>query len=397
VRAFYAEANPNWALDGPKAWLAAQLLWEPNRDPDQLLDLYYREFWAEAEVPMREFFAVAERTWLEQPGPALWLRYFQDEDQCYIYPLERRQQLRAQLDRAAEIASSGLVRARVAFVGAGFSVCEAFWKFCAAREHASRLARRGVDPITLIAAWREYRHARDQFVARFNRVRMEEPLAIGAQDLAIYLRHEPDSRIARELVRTEPGRAALADAPYLATEDIGATSRRIALVESDGVECLQDANWARVSTLPVGSSATIEWTRPGGPWRGSGEPWEGRTVKLGANLLRLSGCRTEGIGQWSPASPGDLYAARVKVRAKTSPGTATFLIVTFLDEKNRHIGIGCVDRLPPDSAVQETELYVVVAAPANARFIGFGVRVLNQINDDFAEFSEASLKRLGRQ
>jgi hypothetical protein len=89
-----------------------------------------------------------------------------------------------------------------------------------------------------------------------------------------------------------------------------------------------------------------------------------------------------------------LYAAQATVRAKTSPGTATFLILSFLDEKGRHIGMGRVDRLPPDAALQSTELCVLARAPSNARWVGFGVRVLNQINDDFAEFSGASLRRL---
>ena len=152
--------------------------------------------------------------------------------------------------------------------------------------------------------------------------------------------------------------------------------------------------------VPVGSPAVIEWTQPEGPWRGSGEPWEGRTVTLDANesgtrVLRFSSCRTEGIGQWAPARAGELFSASVKVRAKSSPGTATFLIVSFIDENNRHIGLGRIDRLPASASVQETELCVLTPAPANARFVGFGVRVLNQINDDFAEFSSASLKRIG--
>lgn len=76
VRAFYAEGAPNWALDGPKSWLSAQLLWSPERNPDELVDLYFREFWREAERPMREFYALGDRAWRELPGPPEWLRYF---------------------------------------------------------------------------------------------------------------------------------------------------------------------------------------------------------------------------------------------------------------------------------------------------------------------------------
>jgi hypothetical protein len=192
---------------------------------------------------------------------------------------------------------------------------------------------------------------------------------------------------------------ALRESAFLTWNFLGATARDIAAVTAGGIESLQDPGWESVVTRPVGSSSTVEWTEPGDPWRGSGEPWEGRAVALsrrpaGHPVLRMAGCRTEGIGQWIPVVEKALYAAQVKVRAKTSPGTATFLIVTFLDEQRRHIGLGRVDRLPPDTVVQEAELCVIVQPPPNARFIGFGVRVLNQINDDFAEFSGASLQRL---
>lgn len=399
VRAFYAETFSNWALDGPKAWLAAQLLWSPERNPAELLDIYYREFWAEAAEPMREFFGLCDRTWKEQPGPPLWLRYFKDDDQPWIYPVARRAELREWLARAEGMAQSEIVRARVAFVRAGFSVSEAFWTFGDARERLSRLARTAASPEALLKAWKTYRQARADFAQRYDDVRRDHPLAIAPQDLEIYFRNEPDSRAARELTRTVAGRALLREADDLPRRFVGATGRDIADVLANGVESLVDPAWQTVSVQPVGSSAAIEWTDAQQIWRGSGEPWEGRTVQLTADLegprvLRFASCRTEGIGQWVPVTAGALYAAQVNVRAKSSPGTATFLIMAFLDETGRHIGLGRVDRLPPESSVQEAVLCVIAKAPPNARFVGFGVRVLNQINDDFAEFSGASLRRL---
>ncbi len=398
VRAFFAEASPNWALDGPKPWLAAQLLWASTREAGELLDIYYREFWAEAAAPMREFFAVADRTWQEQPGPALWLRFYQDEDQGHVYPMERRAELKLQLERAIALARSESVRARVALVATGYSVTEAFWAFSAAREHASRVSRGPAEPAQLMAAWLGYRQARTAFERRYGQVRREQPLALASQNLEVYLRNQPDSRLARALSRTEAGRTRLRESPYL-MRTYAATHNEIARVTTHGMESLQDPLWSNVTAAAVGGSADLEWTAPGGAWRGTGEPWEGRAVQLaaradGERVLRLAGCRTEGIGQWVSVTPGALYAAQVKVRAKSSPGTATFLLVTFLDDKGRHIGIGRADRLAPDEAVQETELCVIVRAPPHARFIGFGLRVLNQINDDFAEFSRASLRRL---
>lgn len=398
VRAYYAETYSNWALDGPKAWLAAQLLWDPGRDPAALLDRYYREFWREAEVPMRAFFAAAERTWLGQPGPPLWLRFYKDEDQDHIYPEPRRAELRDALARAKQAAVTDVTRARVAFTEAGFAVTEAYWRFAAARATASRLARPGTDPTALIEAWKAYRDARERLVATFAATRARQPLAMADQDLMPYLRNEPDSRLAVALRSTPRGRAALAESSGLLRRNVGMEPGELDRLEASGAEALDDAGWRNVAALPVGPSNVSQWTLPGGRWVGQGEAWQGRSVELrdgadGRRVLRITGCRTEDLGQWLPAEPGAVYAAGVDVRARVSPGTATHLILSFLDERGRHIGMGRLDRLPAGSGEQATRLHVIAKAPPGARWVGYGLRVLNQINNDFAEFSGASLRR----
>jgi hypothetical protein len=205
VRAFFAEAHPNWALDGPKAWLASQLLWEPTRDPAALLDLYFREYWREAAAPMRAFFAEADRVWRTQPGPPFWLRHYRDDDQTGIFPPAARAVLAEQLRAAAALATTPRVRARVAFTAAGFAVSEAFARVGETRGAVSRLAVPGADPVRLAAAWREAKQAETSFRAAYARVRQEQPLALAAQDLTPYLRTETDGRVARWWRRSLPG------------------------------------------------------------------------------------------------------------------------------------------------------------------------------------------------
>ncbi len=399
VRAFYAETFPNWGLDGPKAWLAAKLLWAPDRDPGALLDLYYREFWREAAEPMRAFFAVAERTWRDQPGPPLWLRFFRDDDQAWIYPAPRRAELRDALARAGAAAVTDRVRARVKLVADAFSVTEAFWEFSRSREALGRLTQGGARPEAVLDAWKQHAAARDFWVRQFGEVRARQPLALAPQNLEVYLRNRPDGRAASALVRTAAGRARLEEEPLLARVHLGAAPDEIVRVLKVGTETLVDAAWAGLGVGRPRHFAASDWTTADGAWTGAGEPWEGRTVELDAAdptrpRLRFRGCRTDGLSQWAEADPGALYAATVQVRARTSPGTATFLIVSFLDERGQHLGVGEIDRLPPGDAVQETTLCVVRRAPSTARYVGLALRVLNQIGDDFAEFSGASLRRL---
>jgi hypothetical protein len=148
---------------------------------------------------------------------------------------------------------------------------------------------------------------------------------------------------------------------------------------------------------PVATSADYEWVLPNQSWRGNGEPYEGRKVELvpradGSRVLRVAGSRIEQLSQWVPATPNALYAAQVKVRGKASPGTAYYLILSFLDENNRHTSFGRVDRVAVSDSAQEVELCAIARAPANVRWVGVGLHVRNQINDDFVEFSDASLR-----
>jgi hypothetical protein len=251
----------------------------------------------------------------------------------------------------------------------------------------------------LVAAWQHYRAARAEFVRRFESTRRELPHAFTTRDIGAYLRNQPDSRIALELARTAAGRAALQQEAHLSLEYLGATAPEITKLMQAGVETLVDPEWSLPKALPVGSSAASDWLAAGQHWHGRGEAWEGRSVALtkrsdGRRVLRIAGCRTEDMGQWAQAIPGAVYAATINVRAKTSPGTSTHLVLSFLDEKGKHLDSWRVDRLPPDPAVQETTLCVIAKAPPAAKYVGYGLRVLNQINDDFAEFSGASLRRL---
>src|SRR6185436_18480641 len=143
----------------------------------------------------------------------LWLRYYEDEDQSWIFSTPRLAELRRCVSEAGNLAQSAIVKERVAFTSAGLGVTETFSDFCAARQQVSRIARPGANAAELFAAWKNYRVARSRFEQTFADTRRQWPLAIAKpQALELYLRNEPDSRIARELARTPAGRALLPSA-----------------------------------------------------------------------------------------------------------------------------------------------------------------------------------------
>ena len=435
VRVFYAEVYPNWGLDGPKAWLAAELLWDATARPEDLLDLYYREFWREAAGPMREYFAQCDRQWLNQPKPSYWIKYFKDEHQHLLFPAEARQKLQSLLTAAKAAATSELTRKRVEFFAQAFAVTDAFCVWQEAKERLSRAAMPAEpDPAEVREAWRRL----DESEARLKQVHAkaakEAPLAVKATILGEYERNDPRRRAAWRL-KQKPETGNLKPEGLRKTLDHAASdSSSISGFRSQvsgfplrlsGIELLRDPALAQLAIKPPIGSMDLEWV-VAGAWRGHGEPYETRRIRVepraamrkeqrakseepetpaslplplsSETVLRFAGCKQETFSQLTVAEPGKWYAARVNVQGRVSPGNMTFLILNFQDETGRALGLGVVDRLPAGDWGQRTdqgvELVVWAQAPANAKWVGMGVRALNQVGDDYAAFSGFSLQEM---
>ncbi len=407
VRAFYAEVYPNWGLDGPKAWLAAQLLWEATAKPDDLLDIYYRDFWREATGPMREYFKRCDQQWLNQPKPSYWIKYYKDEHQHLLFPPDVRQKLRALLASARRASTTELTRKRVEFFSKAFTMTEAFCEWEESKERLSRLALPS-EPAQgqLREAWMNFSDSDKRLKLVQARVTKEAPLAVKAKILGDYERNDPRRRAAWRLK----------EAPNV--ERATLNIERATPLRLSGKELLADTSLAQLRINPPVGAMDLEWV-VAGAWRGHGEPYQTRRVSIlqkpdGGSLL-MQGCKQETFSQFTAAEPGKWYVARVKLRARVSPGNMTFLILNFQDEARWSLGMGAVDRLPEGEwglgtrlreatarqaedrgqmTDQDVELVVWTQAPAKAKWVGLGVRALNQVGADYAAFSGFSLQAM---
>jgi hypothetical protein len=398
ARAFYAESYPNWGLDGPKLWLAAQLLWDPQQDPAALLDEYYRKFWREAAGPMREYFELCDRQWLGQPKPANWIKYYKDEHQALLFPPEVRVRLRGCLERARTSTFDATVRQRLRLFEAGFALMDVFCRHAEMRDEIERLTLAPKsDTTTLVRAWNHYSQLRDSLRRQAEETRRAAPLAVSAELLGEYLRHDPRRRGVWELAQRGFNLDLLNEAALRSLFSGRRTTADELLPQ--GTELVRDPDFSTLRRREARPSILIDWSEPGSPWLGRSEPSEARTITLrsaaaGGQAVRFSGEMQESLFQWNVAQPGALHLATVRVRARVSPNNSTFLIVSFLDAAGRHIGQGYIDRLPVGEWGEGTELKVLVRAPRSAVHIGVGVRVLRQVDADYAEFEHLSLKRL---
>ena len=122
---YFGESTPNWGLDGPQLWMTAQLLAHPDQHRTPLLNEYFTRYYQSAAQPMRAFFDGCEHIWMSQCGPTDWLRLFRNESQAELFTSARCAALRNDLTQAQSLATSDLVRKRIAFVSGAFSVTEA--------------------------------------------------------------------------------------------------------------------------------------------------------------------------------------------------------------------------------------------------------------------------------
>lgn len=399
---YYAEVYPNWGLDGPMPWLAAQLAQDPEQPAERLLDEYYARYFREAAAPMRRFFTRCEEQWMRQPGPPYWLKHYRDESQADIFPSAVCRELRTLLDEAGRAAKAERVKERVQLVSGAFAVTELFVRMQEARTALSRLVIQPGDWRDLAAALRNYQTARSDFKNYTGRLLRRQPLAVRPFLWEDYLRHDP-MPAAVVAIQTAADAAHEADAAESfvrgwGDEEITYTWLAALVARArTGRELAQNGDLRgevlpprTIAGLPFGVAMPAEW-------KSKVEPAEFQRAELtgpGPRILRISGSLDTAVFQWRPMPSGfDRYAARVAVRGRVSPGTAVMLTIGWLDGKQRHLG-SQVMRLPEGVNDGWVELNLIEPPPPQAAWVGVGLRVQNQVAGDWTEARDFSLQAI---
>jgi len=116
VAMFFAELYPRWGYDAPKAWLATQLLWDSQKNAEELKKEFFSGYFGPVEAPMREFFELCDAVWMSQEGKARWIRYYGDADQMLLFSDADLAHLRSLLNKALAVNIPERFRRRVELV-----------------------------------------------------------------------------------------------------------------------------------------------------------------------------------------------------------------------------------------------------------------------------------------
>lgn len=133
VSSHYTELYPNWS-EGPKAWVMAKLLWDPNQDVDQLLDEWYTRAVGESAAPdLKAYYDHWEHFWMERVQATDWFKagqdmtYFDFKNGGYLNAVTDQEiaQSRQLLESVVSKAETAEQKARAGMLLQGFAQYEA--------------------------------------------------------------------------------------------------------------------------------------------------------------------------------------------------------------------------------------------------------------------------------
>lgn len=410
---YFAEASPNWGIDGPMTWLVAQLLSDPQQNAEVLLDEYYERYFQEATEPMRRFFTRCEAQWLGQAGPSYWLKHYRNESQADLFPLAVCAELRQMLDEAGRLARQNKIGVRVAFVAEAFGVTERFVRLNEVRASLSRATvtggLAGRVGASLLGA---YLAARANYIGYSQELTARQPLAFSPILYEDFLRNDP-TMAATALLAARQGRNSKgSDAASAAV--LGMLRGRSEAGVAAGLAFARAAQSAGIASL-LSDGGFEGPRRPGkriaglsygidlpGAWQSMVEPTESHAAEVnqaasrtGAGGLRISGAVNTTVYQWLPAKAGRVYVAGVHSRGRVSSSNAVFLTFGWLDAEGRHLGKSLAARLPDGSWPDWVELQQGALAPPGTVWVGIGIHLQSQLPGDWAEFDDFSLSEVG--
>jgi len=122
IKGFSFETHQSWATTFPNYYMLARLMWNPDQNPDAILDDMCDRFFGAAAAPMRRYYRVLERGFSAASVHPGW---------GYAALLEMwtpdiMRDCRAALDEALALAKDAMVRKRVEMVDLGFQYLESY-------------------------------------------------------------------------------------------------------------------------------------------------------------------------------------------------------------------------------------------------------------------------------
>lgn len=415
INGFFGQLSSNWALDGPKAWLGSQLLWDADQNHEELLDEFYKNFFAEAGEPMREFYDRCEAIWMNQGEPVYWLKFYHDLSQLELFSPAVCASLREHLAEAGRLAASDLVRERVKLVSEGFRRTEMYSELYHGVKEAAAEADH-LDRDELVERLEEMVTLRISLENHHNRVLAPKTLhrsSVRIEQKAVFLpgmkldhliartaalsnggdEHDELVRLVERLSDVFPESQALLAVTIAEAREGGDSSDIIWNGSFRLDELLAEAN---DEDFFSGTYVPLGWERQPGEVGAVGMVLSDKSAAEGNWSFSGRGVIKEALHRGFGTKPGELYLLQAEAKGRVSAGSRVEIQLTWLEENGGEINrpFRDIDPLLPGEHPDWTQLNVYAEAPPGASFGRVSLRVHHQAQEDFIYFDKVRLHQV---
>ncbi len=417
VDVFFSQLPSIWGLDGPKAWLTAELLRDPQQDPAELLAEYYENFFGPAAEPIREFYQIAEQTRDEREGTAYWIKFYKDEAAIELFPPATLTRMRECIDLALQRAQAAAPAAasaaapleldpmrfvqRVQIVSEAFAYTEAYAAMHRSRvqlvEQAMAALRQppegAAEPGALRATWTVFQQAK----AHFDTLQ---------QHLARQPMHQGFSTF-NQLMQTDPMPLVLAALGAVGPGNSGAD-------EADSVNAL--LRWTRAwhagKARPVSVGYNPQLKHRGRELRNFLGPEvpliDGWTFKYRASYgLKIEAARGQEAAGWRvenadivslsqsyPVIGERAYLLQIDASWQVSPDNRSWVQLNWRSRSGEKLATQMPLRLPNGQFHDRQPLQFAFISPPNAYSLRVSLVTNRQYAGDYIEIERVELGRL---
>ena len=395
VDVFFSQLPSMWGLDGPKGWLATQLLWNVDRDAEDLLNEFYDEFFGNASAAIRVFYEKAESHRNKNEGDANWIKYYLDESGIELFPKSVLMEMRWQIEIAkSRVPSSSRYYQRLGIVSEAFELTELYHAYHFARLDllsyvADKEAKRGIEKVRNLELKREQYLSRAKELINnplhkhfnyFLKLGQTDPIASSlipiirkgeSTDDAFNNEYEKPLSIAHDWINT----------PHLFKTRIGNPLLKVSFENAKQRDFLgpkiPEIKYWQIDFRPAEAFA-IE------PVSLEEDHAKGLRI-LNADMFQLYTLALLG--------PQRGYILTAKIKSKISPDCRAQLRLDWIDESGEKFESLRMIQLPNGESNGYLELEIPLIAPEAANKAKISLLMLRQGDGDFLEIQEINFLR----
>lgn len=446
VDVFFSQLPSVWGLDGPKAWLTAELLRDPEQEVAALLDEYYKNFFGPAAGPIRQFYETAEQTRNEREGQANWIKFYKDEAGIELFTPEILSRMRDYVDQAIRVVDESSAHAvdlrdprldpdrfrqRVRIVSEAFSYTESYAAYhrarvylvnqalAAFRQPFAKKPTEGFKVPALLTALADYRRTQAAFEELKPRL-AAQPMHAGFTTFNRLMQTDPTPLALAALARMGIGAIPSAEEPLTAlsadinlSDDLSTGKEAVAGPAYDISKSLDlmRAWYAGDGTIdPILRNPQLQHNGTElrnflGPELPRIDAWEiqyrasdglrveGKSGSGHGSGLRVANADIVALSQTFPVVGEQIYLLEIDASWQVSPDNRSWVKLDWKSISGDKLRIDMPLRLPNGRSDGQS-LQFVFTAPVNAYDLQVAIVTNRQYEGDFLEIREVTFGRL---